>query len=557
MPLKTERRAQRTNSGAQELSQKGRQALSQIMLAAIEEISEGIAVCDLSGNLLALNNAFAQMHGFHPEELRGKHISVFHTPAQMPAVNAANNELFRADFFRGEIWHARRDGTTFLGLMHNYVLRDAAGHPTGFIGTLSDITELKRSEEALVQSQHMLKEAEKIAHMGSWEWDMLNNAETWSDELFRIIGYAPGKIRTTHGNFIKALHPDDRDHVLKALQQAVSGNEPYKVEYRIIRPDRTQRTVLAQGELYKNAHGQPVKMVGSALDITEKKRQEEALLDSEARFRALAESSADAIMITDQQAVVTFWNKAATRILGYEAHEILGKSNRVLIPSQIVESHQELKQKFLKTGTPIRGEQPFETTVLKKDGAEIPVETTISSWKIRDQFYFSFIIRDISKRKQTEALLLAREKELQLQTQNLEETNTALKALLRNRDETRAEQDEKILTNAKDLIGPYIKKLKQSQLSSKQQALLGIIESCLEQIISPFAHSLKSKYYNLTRQELQVAALVREGKQTREIAHALNSSVRAVEFHRNNLRNKLGIKKHKINLRSYLMSLLE
>jgi len=527
------------------------------LMAAIEQISEGIAVVDLDGRVLDLNRAFAHMHGYQPAELRGKHISAFHTPEQMPAVNAANKQLLQAGVFTGEIWHARRDGTTFLGLMHNHVLYDAEGRPANFIGTLRDISALKLSEQAAAQSQRLLNEAEKIARLGSWEWHMLDGTETWSDGLYEITGYDPQKIKPSHENFIRLLHPDDRDCVLAAVQDSVSAGCPYQVEYRIIRPDQTQRFILAQGELHQNADGQPVKMVGTALDITERRRQDEVLLAIEARFRALAESSADAILINDQQGTITFWNRAAAAILGYEAHEALGQKTSMLMPAHLKKPHAKMLQAFLKTGDTLRGQKLFETTIIKKGGREIPVEMTISNWKTGGRHFFSFIIRDITERKQAEAMLYAREQELERQAHSLEETNMALKALLRNRDSAQTEQNEKVLANVKELIMPYLRKLEQSQLSSKQLALVGIIESCLQQIVSPFSHNLRSKYYDLTRMEIQIASMVRAGRTTSEIAQLLNSTERAVEFHRHNLRAKLGLKNNKANLRSFLLTLQE
>ena len=123
-----------------------------LLSSAVEQSAEGIAVSDVEGNLMFLNDAIAAMHGYRQEELVGKHLSVFHAPDQMPSVEAANRQLRETGEFSGEIWHARRDGTVFLALMRNSLLRDAAGNPVGLIGTLRDITERKRAEEELKAS---------------------------------------------------------------------------------------------------------------------------------------------------------------------------------------------------------------------------------------------------------------------------------------------------------------------------------------------------------------------------------------------------------------------
>ena len=107
----------------------------------------------------------------------------------------------------------------------------------------------------------------------------------------------------------------------------------------------------------------------------------------------------------------------------------------------------------------------------------------------------------------------------------------------------------------KELIMPYIQKLKRSRMAAKQISYLRILESNLNDITAPFLHKLSSKYLNLTPKEIRVAGLVKEGKTTKEIAELLISSTEAIEFHRKNLRKKLGLKNTKTNLRTYLLSL--
>jgi len=162
---------------------------------------------------------------------------------------------------------------------------------------------------------------------------------------------------------------------------------------------------------------------------------------------------------------------------------------------------------------------------------------------------------DVTAIKRAEEALRDRELELELQRQKLEETNTALRVLLKAREEDKRELEEKVLANVKELITPYLKDLKNAGLDSRQKAYLEIVESNLNDIISPFLHHLSSKYLNLTPREIQVATLVKEGKATKEIAEMLNLSLNAVDFHRKNIRQKLGLKNKKANLRTHLLSL--
>lgn len=151
--------------------------------------------------------------------------------------------------------------------------------------------------------------------------------------------------------------------------------------------------------------------------------------------------------------------------------------------------------------------------------------------------------------------LKKRESELELKSRHLEEANTALRVLLRQRDEHKTELEEKILANLKELVIPYIQDLKESDLNPKQMGYVSLLESNLDDLISPFSHKLSMKHLSLTTKEIQVANLVRQGKTTSEIAVLLGVSTNAIVFHRYNIRKKLGLNNQKVNLRSYLLSL--
>jgi len=167
----------------------------------------------------------------------------------------------------------------------------------------------------------------------------------------------------------------------------------------------------------------------------------------------------------------------------------------------------------------------------------------------------SGITMDITERKKVEETLRKRESKLASQTHKLEETNTALKVLLKNRDEDKKEFEEKIITNLKEMVFPFIDKLKSTRLNESQMVYLDIIKSHLDDMTAPFLHQLSSKYSGLTPAEVKVAVFVKDGKTTKEIAGLLNSSVDAVNFHRNNLRKKFSLVNSKTNLRTHLLSL--
>jgi len=167
--------------------------------------------------------------------------------------------------------------------------------------------------------------------------------------------------------------------------------------------------------------------------------------------------------------------------------------------------------------------------------------------------------KDMEKRLQEAHDLLEqrveeRTRELRLKTENLEEMNTALKVLLKKREEDKNELEEKVIYNIKEMVMPFLEKLEKTRLDTRQRTYLEILDSNLEDIVSPFAKTLSTRYLNLTPSEIQIANLVKHGKTTKEIAELLSLSTRTIESHRDSIRKKLGIKNQKANLRTHLMS---
>jgi PAS domain S-box-containing protein len=162
---------------------------------------------------------------------------------------------------------------------------------------------------------------------------------------------------------------------------------------------------------------------------------------------------------------------------------------------------------------------------------------------------------DITEWKEAERGLKKREKELRIKSRSLEELNTTLRVLLKEREGDREELEGKVLSNVQAFVLPYVDKLRRSRLDTKAIAYVDIMESNLVDIISPFSRKISLKYRHLTPKEIQIANFIKEGKTSKEIADLLNVSKSAVDIHRYRLRNKLGLNKVKANLRSHLATL--
>jgi DNA-binding CsgD family transcriptional regulator len=164
---------------------------------------------------------------------------------------------------------------------------------------------------------------------------------------------------------------------------------------------------------------------------------------------------------------------------------------------------------------------------------------------------------NITALKAAEEKLERRERELAEKSRNLEDINTALKVLLERREADKKEFEEQVLGNVKQRVLPNLERLRGTRLEPEAKEYMQILETSLQEIVSPFLQRLTSSYFDLTPQEIQVAGLVKDGKMTKEIADFLNISTSAVDFHRKNIRKKLGLKRKKANLRSHLLSLAE
>ncbi len=290
-------------------------------------------------------------------------------------------------------------------------------------------------------------------------------------------------------------------------------------------------------------------ILGILLDISELKKVEEALIDSEERYRSLFMNNHSVMLIIDpESADIVDANPAAISFYGWSYEELTRKKVTDINTLTERQVFQEMKRAKAET------HRIFYFKHRLSSGKVRDVEVYSGPIKVYGRELLYSIVHDITKRKQAELSLIEKRKELENKTHELEEVNAALKVLLKQRDEDKKEFEEKVIANVKNLVFPYVDKLKNSRINERQTVYLDIVKSNLEDVIAPFMHRLSSKYSDLTPSEIQVAGLVKDGKTTKEIAELLNSSTDAIDFHRNNLRKKLGLRNTKTNLRSFLLA---
>lgn len=280
-----------------------------------------------------------------------------------------------------------------------------------------------------------------------------------------------------------------------------------------------------------------------------------ALMESEERFRAAFEQAPVGIVQGDLRGALRLSNRRIRELFGIdeEAEFLNLRLWDCTHPADLwtVDQFKDLLAGKIQ-------DYVVEKRYLHKDGTIWWAR--VSASLLRDDAghpkYFIVIVEDINDRKLAEEALLKAHEEMEAKvaerTAELGAANTALKVLLDQREHEKKETEQKILASAKRLILPFLDQLLSSGLNPEQKALAEVIKSGVQEMTSPFGHNLSSSLVGLTPRELSVAALVKEGKASAQIAQILGMSDNAVAFHRQNIRRKLGLLKKNINLCSYL-----
>jgi len=378
-----------------------------------------------------------------------------------------------------------------------------------------------------------------------------------------ILGYEEHEIvgKNWFDHFIKT---EIKDEIKRVFDQNITEKVKYKKYYEnsIVRKDGEERILAWHNSIIKDESGRVIGTLSSGDDITESMWAMEALKKSEEKYRDLYDRAPDMHVSVDAKtAKIIDCNKTTANELGYTKDEIIG---RIIFDMYTPDSAEYAKKNvfpvFAKTGT-IKG---TELQLQRKDGRAIDVSLNVSAThdKKGNILYSRSIWRDITKQKQAEKLAEKRtrdikrtNKELQEKTLHLKEANTALKVLLKRREEDQTEVEEKILANVSELIIPAIDTLKGTKIDDRQATWIEILETNLRDIVSPFSQGLSSKHWRLTPMEFQVANFIRRGKTTKEIAGLLHVATSTINTYRDNIRKKLGIKNRKINLKTYLSDL--
>jgi two-component system sensor histidine kinase/response regulator len=236
---------------------------------------------------------------------------------------------------------------------------------TGDIGGIviltEDITERHSAEEALREKEHLLSESQRIAHLGSWTYDLTDPAGSivWSEELYRVYGVSPETFRPTVESVLNLIVPEDRPAMRRWIAACAAGEKPGDLEYRIIRPDGAIRFANGRGELQCDAEGRPVQMAGSAQDITDRKRAEDALRESEERFQAMANGIPQLAWMAEADGTIFWYNQRWYDYTGTTFEQMQGWAWQTVHDPGVLPKALERWKGAIATGQPFEMEFPL------------------------------------------------------------------------------------------------------------------------------------------------------------------------------------------------------
>lgn len=279
---------------------------------------------------------------------------------------------------------------------------------------ISAAISFRKAQQRLIKNHMKFKEAQRIAKIGSWEWEISTGKLKWSQEQFRIFGEERGKFELKIENYLSHLSEDERRKTVFAIQDALEGKTPFSMEHEVIKKDGSKVTVFEQGTVIFDAEGKPATMFGTTQDVSERKKADTALLEAQEKFRAIFEKSADGIYQSTFDGRFIMVNPAMAKIFGYESpEEMLRLISDIGRQLYVNEADRQHLSGLLATRNHI---EDYELQVRKKNGKLIWVSLNIRVAEDNKTGlgYFEGILEDITNRKKYEEELLNLSSRLQL-----------------------------------------------------------------------------------------------------------------------------------------------
>ncbi|MBL8016735.1 MAG: PAS domain S-box protein, partial [Ignavibacteria bacterium] len=383
--------------------------------AIADTANDVILTVNSRGEIIYSNDRLNHVFGYKPEEITLQPVATLmpeefhglHNKAFSNVVETGKASLIGQTI---ELIGKRKNGEEFP-IELSLAKWDMNDEPF-FTGMIRDISRRKEIETQLIESHNSLLEAQSIARMGNWEWDVKSNAIKWSDEMYRIYEMEPAEFDHTFQGFVSRLHEDSREEVKQHIETSLRDRVPFEFYERIVTPAGKIKILRSQGGVKLDAGNEIIKLVGTCLDVTEIREAEEKIRENEEWLRLIMSSVRDYAIITmDDKGYIQSWNKGAEQIKGYTEEEILGKHVSVFYTKGDVNDDEPAlnMQKALQLGSFER-----EGWRVRKDGTMFLADVIISPLYDDRGTHTGFVkvTRDITEKRRSEEAIIASEKQL-------------------------------------------------------------------------------------------------------------------------------------------------
>lgn len=347
------------------------------------------------------NPSFCALLGYSSEEIETLTIYDFlnHPPK---SVDAFVNHVVRTKQRNiGERQWKRKDGK----MIDMFVNASHGDHNESNIIYISaqDISERKKAEKELKESVHFLKESQKISEIGSYILDVFTGKWIASEELDKVFGISANDNHTIE-RWLSFIHPEHSKTMNDYFAvEVIEKRKRFDKEYKIINQiTQEERWVHGIGELEFDHNNIPVKMMGTIQDVTERKKAQQKIIESENKFRSVLQSAKDSIILVNEKGCIVFWNNFAEKIFGYKEIDVLGKPVTMLIPEEFSASHSVKFGHHVSKKSAQMKDKIINLYGLKKNGSKFPIEISLSHWTNEKGKFYCGIIRDITERKNAE-----------------------------------------------------------------------------------------------------------------------------------------------------------
>jgi PAS domain S-box-containing protein len=383
------------------------QAFMDRLAGAFRDAALGMALVAPDGAFLRVNSTLCRLLGLTEQELLAETL-----PDVVDDVRVAQALTDASPSLHTESPMRHRDGRPVVALVSLTLVYDSRGAPEYYVCQVQDMTERYQAQADLAANEAKLAEAQQIARMGSWEWEIATDRVTWSDELYRIYGVAPDGVTGSYGSYLDKVHPDDRARVGRVIETALTERRPWSLDYRIVRPDGDLRMIHARGEIVLDENGRPAVVHGTCQDVTENHRVEDQLRAAEQLFRRAFDDAPIGMALIDLDGRWLRLNRSLC--------QMLGRSEQQLRTTELNElSHPEDRRldrpliKELLAGR--RRSFAIEKRYLRADGTMVHalVHVSLMHGDGERPLYFLCQLVDITERRRAEAERKASEERLQ------------------------------------------------------------------------------------------------------------------------------------------------